>query len=403
MKRTSEPPRAARTRPGAWRRLWRDRRGATAVLVAICTPILLAIAGLAVDVGWWYTIKRQNQSAADTAALSAAYEVFAGKTNPVSNLQPAARQAATQNGYSGSALTGTGTCPGTGSFVCYPYSDSLVSSGVEVVLQQQQPSWLALFGSLANVTIANRAVAELSPQQNGCVLGLEPNNNNDVSITGAAVITLPGCVVASNSNTSQSVTVSGQLTAQSIVTEGRVSVTGSGSANLTKPATTDAAAAPDPYASQVSGISLPTSCANSDPNVNGTVTLQPGCYNGMTFQSKANATLAAGPYFVNGSFTIQGGATVQMSPATCAPNTTSCGVTIIVYGNGQISIQRRTAPIVTLAAPTSGGVPYQGLLFYQVAADNHNASFAGCVNSCTLTGGIYLPTATDHILREQRF
>ncbi len=314
-KRTSEPPRAARTHPGGWWRLWRDQRGATAVLVAICTPILLAIAGLAVNVGWWYTIKRQNQSAADTAALSAAYEVLAGQTNPVSNLLPAAKQAAAQNGYTGSALTGTGTCPGTGSFVCYPYSDSLVSSGVEVVLRQQQPSWLALFGSLANVTIANRAVAELSPEQNGCVLALGTNQNNDVSITGSAVVNLPGCVVASNSDTSQSVTVPGQLTAQSIVTEGGVSVTGSGSANLTTPATTDAAATSDPYASQVSGIKLPTSCANQDQHWNGTATLQPGCYNGMTFQNGANITLAAGQYFVNGSFTIQGGnsgATVQM-------------------------------------------------------------------------------------------
>jgi Flp pilus assembly protein TadG len=75
MKRASDPPRAARGYPGSWRGLWHDRRGATAVIVAISVPIVLAVAGLGIDVGWWYTIKRQNQSAADAAALSPGYEV----------------------------------------------------------------------------------------------------------------------------------------------------------------------------------------------------------------------------------------------------------------------------------------------------------------------------------------
>src|SRR6266851_4060358 len=102
-----------------------DERGAIAVLVAIALPVLFAFGALAINSGLWYTMKRQNQSAADAAALSAAYQVVAMWPSPsvVNHLIPAATEAAaSQNGYAGSALT---SCAG-GSQVCYPYTDSLL-------------------------------------------------------------------------------------------------------------------------------------------------------------------------------------------------------------------------------------------------------------------------------------
>jgi Flp pilus assembly protein TadG len=131
---------ACRARQGFWltaRRLRRDDRGATVVLVALVTTALLAITGLSVDVGWWYTIQRQNQSAADSAAISAAYEVLAGKTDVTNNLTPAAKLAATLNGYTGTADPD----------VKYPCGASCLaanSAGVQVVLNQAQSSWFAL-------------------------------------------------------------------------------------------------------------------------------------------------------------------------------------------------------------------------------------------------------------------
>src|SRR6266849_5819469 len=95
-----------------------DERGAAAVLVAIALPVLFAFGALAINSGLWFTMKRQNQSAADAAALSAAYEVMAGTANAT----PAATQAATQNGW-----VNTGTAPA----VNVAYSDAVVPSGVE--------------------------------------------------------------------------------------------------------------------------------------------------------------------------------------------------------------------------------------------------------------------------------
>jgi len=109
------------------RRLFHDKRGLSAVTVAVSLPVLFGVAGLGIDTGLWYTIKRQNQSAADAAALSAAYEVIASNTNVATNLTPAASQAATRNNYGG-------TTP----VVTYPYSDAIVTGGVRVTLSQTQ-------------------------------------------------------------------------------------------------------------------------------------------------------------------------------------------------------------------------------------------------------------------------
>ena len=58
--------------------LWRRRRaerGAVAVIVAILLPVILATAGLVIDVGSWYVTKAQLQNAADAAALAGAADL----------------------------------------------------------------------------------------------------------------------------------------------------------------------------------------------------------------------------------------------------------------------------------------------------------------------------------------
>src|SRR6202022_4675743 len=122
-------------------RLRRDQRGIAAVTVAIALPLLLAFGALAINSGLWLTIKRQNQSAADAAALSAAYEVMAESSS--STITDAAFQAANLNGYSGGALTSSCVDPGSGSLVCYPYNDAYVSNGIAVTLRQDQSSLFA--------------------------------------------------------------------------------------------------------------------------------------------------------------------------------------------------------------------------------------------------------------------
>src|SRR6516162_9237126 len=66
----------ASPRPGAFlQRLLRDQRGIAAVLVALALTVLIGLVALGVETGLWYAIKRQDQSAADAAAISGAYEI----------------------------------------------------------------------------------------------------------------------------------------------------------------------------------------------------------------------------------------------------------------------------------------------------------------------------------------
>jgi Putative Flp pilus-assembly TadE/G-like len=55
-------------------RLCRDERGQVIVLAAVMIPVLLLLTALVVDVGNWYTHKRQLQNRADAAAFAAAVE-----------------------------------------------------------------------------------------------------------------------------------------------------------------------------------------------------------------------------------------------------------------------------------------------------------------------------------------
>src|SRR5215831_7794500 len=166
------------------RRLLRDQRGLSAVTVAVSMPVLFGVAGLGIDAGLWYTIKRQNQSAADAAALSAAYEVIGGYTCPTdvsTYLTPAATEAATRNNYGGT--TPVVTCP---------YSDAVVASGVKVTLSQTQNAWFSSwFPAFPTFTIANEAVAAVSNLPPACMMALNPTAPQAVSLAGNPTINAP--------------------------------------------------------------------------------------------------------------------------------------------------------------------------------------------------------------------
>jgi len=194
-------------------RVWQDERGVSAVILALSLTALIGFAALGVETGLWYSIKRQNQSAADAAAISAAYEILAGNTDVTNNLTPAATSAAAQNEY-------TGTTP----VVTYPYSDSIVSNAVGVTLQTtQSTSFAALF--LPSVTIQTKAVARVFPAAPGCILTLSTAGYG-FEDKGSSTLNAPDCSVmaASTDNCAINDHDSGaSITAKDLITAGQVS------------------------------------------------------------------------------------------------------------------------------------------------------------------------------------
>ncbi|MEK6720547.1 MAG: pilus assembly protein TadG-related protein [Chloroflexota bacterium] len=88
-------PRAPRSRPAPRRPARARDRGQVLVLFALSAVILLAGAGLAIDVGRFYSERRFLQNAADAAALAAANALIRGESD--ANADAAARDVLTRN------------------------------------------------------------------------------------------------------------------------------------------------------------------------------------------------------------------------------------------------------------------------------------------------------------------
>lgn len=80
------------------------QEGFVAVMMALVISALIGVAGLATETGMWYALKRQNQTAADAAALTAAFE-YAGQIviGVTTSPSAAATSTAASNQFSTSA------------------------------------------------------------------------------------------------------------------------------------------------------------------------------------------------------------------------------------------------------------------------------------------------------------
>ena len=194
MKSNAAPP------PRAFlQRLLRDRRGATLVLVALAFTVLIGFTALGVETGLWYAVKRQDQSAADAAALSGAYEKAAGQL--YSQICGQVKHDAAANGFTFQSYS----CPSSSPACTSPSSGQMCANNpsvlgsnagddkaVEVILAQQQDTFLAnLF--LANVTIGTSvgtATVTLPPLCLSVRIG--PSTRSTIASTVALVMVLPG-------------------------------------------------------------------------------------------------------------------------------------------------------------------------------------------------------------------
>jgi Putative Flp pilus-assembly TadE/G-like len=409
------------------RRLLHDTRGATLVLVALALSALIGLTGLGVETGFWYAIKRYNQSAADIAALSGAMEKAGGQ--PYSDICNLGKLAAQANGFTFVSFT----CPTSSPACTSPATGQMCANNppvlglyagqntaVEVILAQQQNAFFAsLF--LPNVTIDTRAVAGLKSFPT-CMLALN-TTGQDLTNSGNATLTLNQCSFMSDSSDSQSIRFNGGVTVQAaaIDTNGQYKISGN-SNSVAPPITTGAPVVADPYAGLITVPNpLPTAPPTAPaPSTGGT--LKPGLYAGVGNNAPMNFTsgttiLCPGVYVLDGednqggAFVISGnGTTVTMGTAAQCPGSTTNGVTIIATctspancakgGGFRIGGTGSNTPTVTLSAPTTSpqaGIP-ANILFYQVAAhadtsngNNNGHSILAGGAGVSLNGVVYTP------------
>jgi len=427
------------------RRLLHDSRGATLVLVALAATVLLGFTALGVETGLWYAVKRQDQSAADGAALSGAYERAAGQ--PYSQICGQVKHDAAANGFPFQSYS----CPSSSPACTSPSSGQMCANNppvlgsnagddkaVEVILNRQQNTYLAnLF--LPSVTIGTRAVAKVNLPGYTCDLSLSKTGTG-ISVTGSATLNLTGCGMAANSSDASSISFGGGnndvLNASWFQTVGNYSSNGSPVLNVPT-RLIDSTPVTDPYSCNPPQIgcagqikySWPTTPAiPANPCYADTTTpttLQPGLYGKISGSNKCSnntgsssppmqftkgtTTLCPGVYYLDGedghgyAFLVQGG-TVQLGTAGSTTNGVTCpsngisGVTIIAGSQigtkgGGLQIKSGT---VTLSAPTAripsgctlGSTPCipSGILFYQDPADaDTSKAGSGLTGDSTIT------------------
>jgi len=414
------------------RRLLRDTRGTTLVLVALMITALIGFTGLGVETGLWYAIKRQNQSAADVAALSGAFELLAGQSSGLTatqvypNICGFAQRDATRNGFTFASFTcptSTPACtsPSSGQMCANnpPQTPSTANfnnaNAVEVILAQQQNALLASL-YLANVTIDTRAVAVISVLDQACMLALNPNASNAILIKGNPTLNMPNCSVVADSTSSSAIHLQGSasIIADTLVTAGGVDTTGNPSFTLNKPAQTHAQNVPDPYAPPncttlcLTHAFLTTGmpgCTTAPSPVGGVTTYSAGSRicGGLNIKNRT-VNLSPGTYWVtDGDLSLQANGVLECT--ACNP-TTGAGITIIftivtgttvgTFTGGSNSAVGNPPTAPNFNAPNSG--TFKGLLFVQdsnglPAGTTWNAgTFQGGPNA-VLNGLVYAPQA----------
>jgi len=370
------------------RRLSRNERGSTSILIAIGLTALFGFAALGVDVSLWLRAKNNAQNAADAAANSAGAAAY--QVNPTARIQADVNAMAAANGFQNGMNGVTVTLHNPPTSGAYAGN----ASAYEVIVTAPQKVYLAsaMPGATAP-TVKGRAVAALVFKNPGptfptCILGLSPLANNvDVTFNGGSTVTANGCEVEADSPSSSSVNTNGggSIHAKAVRTVGGVSG-GNISVEDNPGIFTNQASIPDPYADRT----IPSMPAASGSNKwSGTVqNTGSGDPPVMTINGnvdvKGNTTLSPGIYIINnGSFNDQGQYSV-----------TGNGVTIILTSsnpasdNGTFSVTGGAS--LNLTAPTYG--PTAGMaLWADKNLPNKEDTFAGG-STGSLVGAIYLPS-----------
>lgn len=409
LKRSSTPGPA--TGPGrrpwpAMKALAGDERGIILVMFALMLPVMVAFIGLGVEVGLWFSQKRDIQAAADAAALAGAYEVAESRTSGVTTI---ATREATNNGWSSSSGSIT---------VTYPYAFagtseySADSNAIKVALTHNvNPMFIGYFIGGAVTINASAVAVTVTGSSEACILALGSSDQSSaIKVTGnSTTVTMSGCTAATNSDDDDAINVTENFTVDCIYSAGGIKVSGSGTPDTTacaSPGKTNQPTVTDPYET---GVTKPVdsdfdNCGSDGSNADGAnykappstdYDLDPGVYCDIEFGvNNTTLTLSAGTYYINkGDFEVKSGGIVDGT----------AGVTL-VFGDNTGSndcggFKVSGASFVNLTAPiTEDGEPFTGLAIYR-SSDcdaSEKIEFTGTTTS-TVLGAIYNPSGEIRI------
>lgn len=342
-------------------------QGGVVVLFGLGVALLLGVAGVALDFGTAVHLKARLQKAADAAAIAATQDLSVS-TADRSRVSAAARSVVQAE---------LGPVPADLSIEAEVNS---AHTGVEVRLSQRHAASLSKILKPEGSQITVSATAVRGGTRKVCVLGLDPEVSQTVSLDAKARITAAECAVYSNSQHKDGVksTSSAILKAQFICSSGGFA--GSAS-NYSGERKTDCPRMPDPLSNRPAPPVGPCKGGKTEKlTIETDQVLGPGTYcGGIEIKKAAKVTLSEGIYVIrDGMLKVDETATLY-------------GRNVGLYFTGKdASFDFLSSSTVNLGAPKDG--PMAGILFfgdrnapgsreYKITSDNAR----------TLLGTIYLP------------
>ena len=362
---------------GKVRRWERNQRGQMLILAAFMLTVLIGFMGLAIDLAAFYHHKRRMQTATDAGALAGAFEKWRGND---SQIEPSARGEAAENGF------GHGS-NGVVVTINHPPVDGFYvgdSDYVEVITNQDHPTYFMRIFGLQSSAIAARAVAGGGANSSNCVYVLDPTMEGAFLATSSAQLNA-SCGIMVNSTHPAAMS----LHSSTVITAGDIAITGdyelNSSAVVSPTPYTDSPPSPDPLAY------LPPPLYGSCTETNfqrdsGTHVLSPGVYCGGIFlKNDARAILGPGMYVLLGGGLRTVSNTIIEGTGVTFYNTEGAGYSyqpLVMESNSQ----------ARLAAPTTGD--YAGILFWQdrYAGNPSDSNRLQSSVAVSLEGALYFPT-----------
>ena len=171
-----------------------DRRGSVSLMTGLTLPILIGIAGLAVETSLWNIEKNRAQTAADFAAHAAAIELAkAGPDQPLADA--VAISQAKHYGYNHTQLV-TGV------------DDAPEGLRIDVSITHPVKRYFSRIFDNSELSVSSDSSAIVESAGEACLVALDPNGDG-VNLGGSTGITLNNCLVASNSEKSNGFEVGG--------------------------------------------------------------------------------------------------------------------------------------------------------------------------------------------------
>lgn len=362
-------------------RLVKDRSGNFAAAFAIIVPLLLGVAGGAVDMIAFQRNMRSMQDAADGAALAAAREGSLKGWDQQIASEIASLIALENLGQSApdtsQAMAKSSSSAPAGQYRVNTAVDP-VNKTVKVTVEMDYYPYffLGYFRNSPQISVSSQA--NVAGEMNICIIGLDPAASGTLQMSDSAKVTAPKCAVFSNS-----VATNGFIAKDNAVLTSDYNCSAGGIEGLTKnfttKPTTDCRPVADPLAAR--GVPVDKGCNYTNKVVSGLITiLSPGTYCGG-IQIKDNANVLFRP----GVYVIKNGELKSNLKGISAGK----GVAFVFVGEGsRFDFDNSTR--IAFSAPETG--PYAGILFYQDPAMVNTLTYEiSSEKAGVLLGTIYLP------------